>query len=251
MGLPGKPQNGGSRPRFYEFDDGVTRLVKWHPSRHGNKACYNEIVASRLGQLLGAPILRGLLVYVPDEIIPADHRADGGTPGFHFAVTRMEGENFVPAQHYVELENSSELPFAAVHLAWLAVGDQEGHNQFLQRLELRQHGSPPRLTKYFRLIDMGQMFGNWNWDAATVVTPPNKYRLPSHLADKLTWEKLGPAIQSLTAIDESSIRACFDDIPDEWNVSTVDRQAAVTRVLAARMQIEAIVRNGNPAIKPK
>lgn len=32
LGLPNKPANGGSNPQFYEFDDGVTRLVKWHPS---------------------------------------------------------------------------------------------------------------------------------------------------------------------------------------------------------------------------
>lgn len=64
MGLPGRPVNGGSEPRFYEFDDGVTRLVKWHPSKHGAKACYNELVASRIGQLIGAPILRGCIVFV-------------------------------------------------------------------------------------------------------------------------------------------------------------------------------------------
>jgi hypothetical protein len=57
LGLPGKPANGGSQPRFYDFDDGVTRLVKWWPSPHGNKACFNELVASRLGQLIDAPIL--------------------------------------------------------------------------------------------------------------------------------------------------------------------------------------------------
>jgi hypothetical protein len=32
LGLPGNPINGGSKPRFYDFNDGVTRLVKWSPS---------------------------------------------------------------------------------------------------------------------------------------------------------------------------------------------------------------------------
>jgi hypothetical protein len=72
-----------------------------------------------------------MIVFVPDEIIPDDHRSIGGMPGFHFGVTRMEGDNFIPAHHYGEIENLSQLPAAAVHLAWLAVGDQEGHNQFL------------------------------------------------------------------------------------------------------------------------
>ena len=32
LGYPGSPKNGGSNPRFYDFDDGVTRRVKWGPS---------------------------------------------------------------------------------------------------------------------------------------------------------------------------------------------------------------------------
>ena len=129
--------NGGSNPRFYDFDDGVARLVKWCPSPHGSKPCLNELVASRLGQLVGAPIPRGGVVYVPDEVIPPEHRGVGGKPGFHFGVARMEGENFIPASHYNEIANDSELPFAAVFLTWLVVGDQEGHYQYLQRLEIR------------------------------------------------------------------------------------------------------------------
>jgi hypothetical protein len=32
------PLFGNTRPRFYEFDDGIVRIVKWHPSRYaGNK----------------------------------------------------------------------------------------------------------------------------------------------------------------------------------------------------------------------
>jgi hypothetical protein len=169
LGLPGKPITGGSKPRFYEFDDGVTRLVKWSPSPHGNKACFNELIASRLGQLIDAPILRGIIVYVADKIIPPDHRADGATAGFHFGVTRMLGENFVAPAHYNEIENSSELPAAAVHLAWLAVGDQQGHNQYLQRIEVEDHGVIKK-TKRFKLIDMGQMFGNFGWTAATAAS---------------------------------------------------------------------------------
>lgn len=131
-GWPGKPPNGGSNPRFYDFDDGVTRLVKWHPSPHGAKACYNELIASRLGQLVDAPILRGSVVFVADDVIPDEHRKDGGAKeGFHFGVARVPGQNFKEA-HYTDIQNHSELPMAAAFLAWLNVGDQEGHNQFLR-----------------------------------------------------------------------------------------------------------------------
>src|SRR5260370_33150986 len=97
MGLPGKPANGGSNPRFYDFDDGVTRLVKWPPSGHGAKACYNELITSRLGQLLGAPILRGGIIFVAHDIISPDHRNSEATARFHFGVSRNEEGNVVHA----------------------------------------------------------------------------------------------------------------------------------------------------------
>jgi len=223
--------------------------VKWHPSVHGAKACYNELIASRLGQLIGAPILRGAVVYVPNEIIPDDHRADGAVAGFHFAVTSMDGENFVPAQHYGDIQNASELPRAAVHLGWLAVGDQEGHNQFLQRLEIRREGYPPMTTKRFKLVDMGQMFGNFNWDAATAGAPHTTYTLPAHLAATLTRAQLAPAMQALQAVDAGAIRDCFMECPDEWNVPAVDKEAGAARCIAAAAQIEQILHAGNPGIQ--
>lgn len=242
LGLPGRPINGGSRPRFYVFDDDVTRLVKWHPSPHGAKATYNELVASRLGQLIGAPILRGMVVYVPDEIIPPDHRADGATPGFHFAVTQMEGENFVPAQHYKEIANAAELPIAGVFLSWLHVGDQDGHNQFLQRrMTDSAGGSKP--TKHFKLIDMGQMYGDFAWTAASVAAVHQSYHMPDHLAAELTPEKLAPALDELLNVDDAAISQCFSDRPAEWNVSDSDATAGATRATQAKNSIREIIKN--------
>lgn len=244
LGLPGRPVNGGSRPRFYVFDDDVTRLVKWHPSVHGSKATYNELVASRLGQLIGAPILRGTVVYVPDEIIPADHRAEGATPGFHFGVTQMEGENFVPAQHYGEIANAAELPLAAVFLSWLAIGDQDGHNQFLQKRTISSPaGSKP--TKHFRLIDMGQMFGDFSWSAASVAAVHRSYHMPDHLAAQLSLAKLASAIGELAGTDDSAITQCFSDCPAEWNVSDADVNAGATRAAQAKNSIHDIITNSN------
>lgn len=249
FGLPGKPANGGSHPRFYDFDDGVTRLVKWHPSNHGPKACYNELVASRLGQLIGAPILRGGVVYVPADIIPPDHLAEGATAGFHFAVTKMEGENFVPTQHYDQIDNGSELPMAAVQLAWLAIGDHEGHNQYFQRLEIRRDGLVTSSKKIFRLVDMGAMFGTWGWTAASVTTLPPSYKLPSHLTARIKKVDLDNAIDELIAVDEFAIRDCFADCPAEWAVSEADKDAGAVRALAARQQLKATIATGNPTLQ--
>jgi hypothetical protein len=245
LGLPGKPPNGGSKPRFYEFDDGVTRLVKWSPSPHGTKACFNELVASRLGQLIDAPILRGIVVYVPDEIIPDDHRTEGAKPGFHFAVTRMLGENFIAPGHYEDIENSSELPAAAVLLSWLAVGDHQGHNQYLQRLE-REESGVIKKTKRFRLIDMGQMFGDFNWSAGSVAKVHTSYKLPGHLANHLTKATLATAIDQLAQLPDSIIEECFQDCPGAWGISNAHGRIPVAREFGgqvARLKSRSLDRN--------
>jgi hypothetical protein len=247
MGLPGKPANGGSQPRFYEFDDGVTRLVKWSPSPHGTKACFNELVASRVGQLIDAPILPGNVVYVADEVIPDDHRREAARPGFHFAVTRMPGENFVAPRHYAEIANSSQLPAAAVHLAWLAIGDQQGHNQYLHVVEQEEVGSIKK-SKHFKLIDMGQMFGNWSWTTGTLQVH-STYRLPTHLLAHLTKMKLRPILDLLLAVPDATIEECFQECPDSWNVSDDDKSAGARCAMQSKRGIEDIILNGNPEIK--
>lgn len=242
----GKPSGGASNPRFYQFDDHVARLVKWHPSAHGPKACYNELVASRLAQSLGAPVLRGMVVYVPDDVIPPDHRAIGAREGFHFGVTKMNGCDFVPTQHYSQISNPGDLPAAAVHLAWLRIADQAGHNQWLEEtVDINQQG-----VKMFKLVDMGFMFTSPNWTAATLATLGLTYTLPAHILDRVNKANLGPAIARLKALPTSEIEACFNnDVPDEWMISTQDRQAAVRQATDAQKKIEDILANGNPSLK--
>ena len=75
--LPITLQNGGSKPRVCDFDDKVRRLVKWHPSIHGLTATYSELVASRLGQLINVPVIRGTIVYVAKDLFAARNRPNG------------------------------------------------------------------------------------------------------------------------------------------------------------------------------
>jgi hypothetical protein len=188
-------------------------------------------------------------VYVPDDVIPPDHRAESATAGFHFGVARMEGENLVPTAHYGEIENSAALPHAAVLLTWLAVGDHEGHNQYLQTLEATDAVGQARRLKRFRLIDMGQMFGDFNWRADTVSSAPPSYKLPSHLAVRLTLAQLAPAFAQLRGLKPEDIRACFDDCPTAWAVPEPDREAAITRLIDSREKVEQTLKTGNPSIK--
>ncbi|OLD17643.1 MAG: hypothetical protein AUJ01_08775 [Acidobacteria bacterium 13_1_40CM_3_65_5] len=74
------------------------------------------------------------------------------------------------------------------------------------------------------LVDMGFAFGGANW-SATALNLPDSYRLPVHMADKLTVDRLEASIASLAI-------------------------AAVTEVaLRRRDHIRRIIGDGNPQIK--
>lgn len=251
LGLPGKPVNGGSGPRYYLFDDGIQRLVKWFPSHHGKRMCYNELIASRLGQLIGAPVLRGSVVFVPDEIIPDDHRSTA-KPGFQFGVYRMRGENFLPTTHYQEIENRSELASAAVLLAWLDVDDHNrrpGHNQWLQRMEIMIDGSATRESKLFRLVDLGWAFCDGDWTAATVAGISDSHALPLHMAELLAQSEIDRTIESLMEISEDDIRGCLVEFPKEWKISRNDVKAVAARLIETRPKLADIIAKGNPMIR--
>ena len=98
------------------------------------------------------------------------------------------------------------------------------------------------------LIDMGFAFGSANW-SATNLNLPNAYELPTHMAEKVTIDKLEVAISAIQSLDEGSVRSCFADCPEEWGLPAADVKAAADLVVARRSAIREIVLNGNPHIK--
>jgi hypothetical protein len=70
-GYPGKPPNGGSNARFYDFDDGVTRLVKWHPSRTAQRRATTNL------SLPGSMTIMDIVEMLP---MPVAKKRAGGEP---------------------------------------------------------------------------------------------------------------------------------------------------------------------------
>lgn len=142
---------GVTKARVCDFDDMVLRVVKWHPPPLGITSTYSELAASRLGQLIQAPVVRGTVVHVDPAQLPAELANQAAQP-FHVGFTYSPGDDFRP-EDYNKIENTPALPAAAVQLAWLQIADQEGHNQYLYQLE---HVLPDKTTRkmsHFIIID--------------------------------------------------------------------------------------------------
>lgn len=229
-----------------EFDDGVQRLVKWHRSgpkslykfSHGPKTCFNELISARLGLLVGAPVLRASVVFVPNEIISKDDWDRGALPGLHCGLTRVEGRD-IPGKDSTgvpinvdlgSVVNQNELGIAAVFLAWLQIEDHAmdissgdvptyDNGVFLQRVESGER---------YILLDLEHAFATPEWTWATLRPSRDPFVLPRHLKEHLEAlgaDQLSELFQRLERIDEANIAECFEEYPSEW-CGAVDREQA-------------------------
>lgn len=239
--LPWVPEDGGSQPRVCDFDDMVIRLVKWHPSSHGLTASYSELVASRIAQLTEAPVIRGNIVYVDPVLLPSALRDRVRQP-FHVGFTYSPGHNFREAD-YTGIQNSAALPAAAVHLAWLQVEDQRGHNQYLYQLEQVLPDKTTRRMNHFVSIDQAFLCGTPDWSTASLDRPEASYELPAHLKSRVSMSSVERLIELVRSIDEGTIRSCFDFYPESWSIPPDSVERLTDFVLRRRQHLGAVLRS--------
>jgi hypothetical protein len=237
---------GASNPRVCDFDDMTLRVVKWHPSAHGLTATYSELVASRLGQLIEAPVVRGTVVYVEPELLPPELTTQAAHPvtqPFHVGFTYSPGKGF-RSDDYAQIKNTMSLPAAAVQLAWLQVEDQEGedHNQYLYQLEQVLPDKTTRKMNHFIVVDQAAICGTHDWSTATP-QPSALYNLPSHLKSRVSMEAMEPVLDNVMSLDEEEIRSCFSSYPDGWDIKDHHINKVTEFVLERRDHLADVLRN--------
>jgi hypothetical protein len=239
--LPVTLQDGGSAPKVFDFDDQVVRLVKWQPSSHGLTAMYSALVASRIAQILDAPAVRGCVVWVSASLVPADvHVAQS----FHVGFTYLLGSNFQPSD-YASIKNRSALAAAAVHLAWLAIGDQQGHNQYLWNTERILPDGTTRKMNHFFLVDQDAVFGRHDWSTG-LASVDEAYVLPTHLRDEVQWKDVEVVIQDVEAISDDELHACFLDYPSDWLIDEQLARAGAQHLAQRRAHLRDVLRANWP-----
>jgi hypothetical protein len=239
LGQP-KGETGSSGAHFWDFDDEVIRLVKWHPSVHGFTSTYSELIASRLGQLIDAPVVRGTVVHIDPDLLPPELMDKGAQP-FHVGFTHLIGDDFSEAD-YDHIDNKLSLPKAAVQLAWLRIEDQQGHNQYLYRTEQILPDDTRRKKNHYVLVDQAAMCGFHDWREQDL-KPDAEYTLPAPLRSRVSMSSVEPLLEHLASIEESEIRSCFDSHPDSWEITDEHVNKATEFVLERREHLEEVFRN--------
>jgi hypothetical protein len=231
--------NGGSRPKVCEFDDKVRRIVKWQPSIYGQTATYSELVASRLGQLIDVPVLRGTIVYVEVGLLSAST----GTPeksGFHVGFTHLEGENFT-INDFEGLNNRGAIPKAAVFLAWLNMGDHHDRNKYIRQFSREDPEGEIEKLKEFILIDMSEINGLNDWTKCGFSLQERDYPLPRQFRDKIRLEDALVVAEQIYNLEEDDITSCLEYYPDEWEINAEAVKRLAEFLLGRRAHLQGIL----------
>jgi hypothetical protein len=159
---------------------------------------------------------------------------------FHVGFTYLHGGNFRP-EDYGAIKNRGALPAAAVQLAWLGIGDQVGHNQYLWNAEqILPDGTTRKMTHFF-LVDQAQMFGTWDWTKGTG-DPAAPYQLPDHLCRQFEYAHVEAVVERVRRLDESAVADCFSGFPRQWSIEPSHVGDAQRHLLERREHLSDILR---------
>jgi hypothetical protein len=249
-----KPR-GSSNPIFCEFDDEITRIVRFHrgpkPNRfsHGAKSCFNEFIASRLGELFGAPVTHPAVVCVPQHVISPAAATTGAISGLHLGSRKMHGidlsSRFDNSADLDTNANSDRLLKAAVLLTWLfiedhAMYDDEKVPQWDNGGFLEYDGSDKRYV----LVDLEHAFGTPEWRKESLCDPRTSFILPNRFATNLANlppEDLQATFNQLASLNAANVISCFQGYPIHW-CSQEERDAAIKWLENRRQHLTAGIR---------
>lgn len=215
------------------FSDGKKYVVKWNGTREKRaREAVNEYVVGKLAELLSLPVVPFELVHIPEEFIKKTPELQSDkynfSSGYHISCLFIE-DSFVfydvfdnpPSKS--EIKNPEMLAGMAVLDQWVHNFDRTVNNLLLERLS----GG----CFYVHMIDHGRCFpGEYKWSSQTL----SEYRdfkpfyqetyqwIFSLLND---WKELHSFVEKIISLPNKLIYEVIKSIPEEWQVSTHDREA--------------------------
>ncbi|NHN28990.1 HipA family kinase [Paenibacillus agricola] len=233
---------GYSKPQLTLLSDGLTYAVKFKNNPSGTRVLVNEYVAARVAQLLSLPVPSFQIVHISDDFIKnnpalADHDF---TSGHQFASLYIEGCTFFSADLLrtdgISITNPEVLPGMIVFDFWLSNTDRKEKNVLVKADGNGGH--------YIYMIDHGRCFADSNWTTKSLKEIKSRLNLKvhqwcfHHLGGK---EGLASYVEQIVSLPEGEIRQIVQSIPQDWDVTAVEREALCVHLMKAREKLPAIL----------
>jgi hypothetical protein len=230
------------------FNDGKKYVVKWYgTTKERGKEVVNEYVVGKLAALLSLPVIPFELVYIPKEFIEKtpelQSKGHNYSSGYHYGCVFIE--NAVVFEDVREappskagVKNYDMLAEITVFDQWVNNSDRGTTNVILEPLVEGGY--------YVHMIDHGRCFpGRYHWSAQTLSEKPEYnfhwpfYKWVYSLLDNS--KELTSFAEKIVGFPNKLIYEVIQSIPEEWYVSTEDREALYRFFLKQKSNLPDIV----------
>jgi hypothetical protein len=218
-----------SRPVLCGCDDGARWVIK---GSHNGRSLVADNVVGRLGQLLGAPVGDVGFVDIPDALKAIEPLlADVGTGIGHATSFLPDCTDKESVGHMDVPENRPRFALLTVLYSWALSNDPQCiYSKF-----------EPRLV---HSVDHGHFLnGSTTWSVATLQGVGPVAVDPYFAACGLSTAELTAGRRALEAITEDDIALVVADPPDQWGITTQEREALRQYLSARRVGLLALLPN--------
>ncbi|PEJ25053.1 hypothetical protein CN689_26450 [Peribacillus butanolivorans] len=226
---------GYSKPQHILFSDGRTYVVKFKNNPSGTRVMVNEYIAGKLGQLLSLPVVPFEVVQIEDDFIKespilSKHKFTSGSQFASLFIDNCIQLLRDSQNEHVKVSNRDHLALMMVFDLWIGNTDRKENNVLLEPAEKGEY--------YLHMIDHGRCFSDAKWTVKTLRKMPNVVvNLNVHkwcVSLLQSQNEINAAIEKIMAIPEKAIHEVIKSIPDDWDVSEMEREAIVTHLVNAK-----------------
>jgi hypothetical protein len=234
-------KRGYSNPQFILFSDGRKYVVKFKNNPQGTRMLVNEYIAGKLGQLLALPVVPFEVVNISDDFIKeypilSKRKFTAGNQFASLFIDNCVHLSRDSQNENVKVSNRNHLAEMLVFDLWIGNTDRKENNVLLEPAEQGEY--------FLYMIDHGRCFSNTKWTIKTL------QKMPEMVIDMKVhkWcttflqsqSEINAAIEKIMAIPEKAIHEVIKSIPDDWDVSEMEREALVTHLVNAKQLLPEI-----------
>ncbi|WP_343215082.1 HipA family kinase [Evansella tamaricis] len=217
---------GGSKtfPQLFECEDGQVYVVRPMLGSN-NRPLINELVSSKLADLIGLPIPAYQTIYVTKGIIKENKPLNdiGMLPGIHFGCQYIKDAVPPSTKTICSCENANKLFDMFVFDQWINNCDRHKGNVLIVKNGEKQH---------FLCIDHERAFFDRNWKAADLKKHVFTRKIEWKNSEKFYFHCLknnnfSKPIDKVSKITEQELVKTVQAVPKEWGTSEEDQRSLI------------------------
>lgn len=223
-----RPMRGGAQSHLVRASDGAYYVTKFQNNPQHIRVLANEMIATRMGQMLGLPMPATAVIEVSDWLVShspemrirlscASHPCSSGRQLASF-YSRGEGDgiffDYLPGSALASVENLADFARVLVLDKWSCNSDGR---QAIFTPTAGPRSSKGSVQRRYRasFIDQGYCFnaGEWSFPDSPV---RGVYANRSVYDGVRGWEDFEPALSRAEQTDAQQLWSCATGLPEEW-----------------------------------